>query len=225
MTPRRSAPIVIGVTQSPDIGIEQLRSLATERLEVQAALEDVLVESASFRDADASSLRIERARLNDLDLGDAKLRAIHLVDVIAEHIDAANGDWGGGRLRRVCFQDARLVGLDFSEAHIEEVSFKGCKLDYVNFRHSDIEHALFEDCGLNGADFQGARIRATRFGNCQIGEADFSKAEMSSVDLRGSELTLAGSVLTLQGAIIDSRQLIDVAPLLAHELGISVEDD
>jgi uncharacterized protein YjbI with pentapeptide repeats len=224
MTLRRSAPATIGVTQSPDIDLEQLRSATTERLDAQLALEDVLIESTSFRETEASSVRMERAHLRDLDLGDAKLRAIHLVDVVAERIDGANGDWGGGQLRRVCFQDARLVGLNFSEARMEEVSFKGCKLDYVNFRHSKISHVLFEDCGLRGADFQGARIDAARFANCQLGEADFTKTEMSFVDLRGSELALVGSVLTLRGVIIDSRQLIDVAPLLALELGITVED-
>jgi uncharacterized protein YjbI with pentapeptide repeats len=224
MTPRRSIPAVIGVTQSPDIVSEQLQRIAIEKLEARLVLEDVLVESASLHGADAGSVRLERVYLKDVDLGDAKLRAIHLVDVTAERIDGANGDWGGGQLRRVCFQDARLTGLNLSEARIEEVSFKGCKLDYVNFRHSKIEHALFEDCGLRGADFQGARIGATRFVNCQLVEADFSKTHMSFVDLRGSELALAGSVLALSGAIIDSLQLMDVARSLALELGITVED-
>lgn len=223
MTPRHSNSTAIGVTQEADLDVEHLRSVA-EGLEAKLTLEDVLLESASFRDLDASSVRMERAHLKDLDLGDAKLRAIRLVDAIAERIDAANGDWGGGQLRRVCFQDSRLIGLNLSEAQIEEVSFKGCKLDYVNFRHSKIEHVSFEDCGLRAADFQGSMIEATRFSNCVLEEADFSKAELSSVDLRGSELLLAGSVLTLRGAIIDSRQLIDVAPLLAHELGLIVED-
>jgi hypothetical protein len=55
-------------------------------------------------------------------------------------------------------------------------------------------------------------------------EADFSKAEMSFVDLRGSELRLAGSVLGLRGAIIDQLQLMELSRTLAQELGITVED-
>ncbi len=47
---------------------------------------------------------------------------------------------------------------------------------------------------------------------------------MSRVDLRGSELTLTGSVLGLRGAIIDPLQLMELAQMLARELGITVED-
>lgn len=104
------------------------------------------------------------------------------------------------------------------------MSFKACKLDYANFRHSEIERVSFEDCVLTGADFQGASIKATVFSRCQLVEADFSKADMSLVDLRGSELRPAGSVLGLRGAIIDPLQLMELSRMLAQELGITVED-
>ncbi len=165
-----------------------------------------------------------RAQLIDVDLGESKLHGVELVDVIAERLDAANGDWGGARLRRTLLSDARLTGLDFAEAQIEHVRFKLCKLDYVNFRHSEIEHVSFEDCVLTGADFQGAKIKETVFSGCQLLEADFSKAELARVDMRGSGLALAGSVLGLRGAIIDPLQLMELARTLAHELGITVED-
>ncbi len=145
-------------------------------------------------------------------------------NVAAERIDAANGDWGGAQFRRAQFKDARLTGLNLAEAQVEQVSFKGCKLDYANFRHSAIKQVSFEDCVLTGADFQGASLNATLFSRCQLAEADFSKAEMSLVDLRGSELALAGSVLGLRGAIIDPLQLMELARTLAQELGIAVED-
>jgi uncharacterized protein YjbI with pentapeptide repeats len=139
--------------------------------------------------------------LKDVDLGESKLRAVEFVDVIADRVDAADGDWGGAQLRRMLFSDARLTGLSFAEARIEEVSFKACKLDYANFRHSEIERVSFEDCVLTGVDFQEASIKAMIFSGCQLVEADFSKAAMSLVDLRGSELRLAGSVLGLRGAL------------------------
>jgi uncharacterized protein YjbI with pentapeptide repeats len=160
----------------------------------------------------------------DIDFGESKLRAVKFIDVIAERIDAANGDWGGAQLRRTRFSDARLTGLNFAEARIEEVSFKGCKLDYANFRHSAIKQVSFEDCVLTGADFQGASLDATLFSDCQLVEVDFSKAKLSLVDLRGSELAFVGSVLGLRGAIIDPLQLMELAPILAQELGITVED-
>lgn len=224
MAPRGSRPHQIGATQVLEFASEDLESVQLAGLDARFELEDVQVCSVSLLNVDAGSGRIGRAHLKDVDLGESKLRAVDFVDVIAERIDAANGDWGGAQLRRTLFSDARLTGLSFAEARIAEVSFKACKLDYANFRHSKIERVSFEDCVLTGADFQGASINATVFSRCQLVEADFSKAAMSLVDLRGSELRLAGSVLGFRGAIIDPLQLMELSRTLAQELGITVED-
>jgi uncharacterized protein YjbI with pentapeptide repeats len=224
MAPRRPTPHQIGATQAPEFASEDLESVQLAGLDTRFELEDVRVCSASLAKVDAGSGRIGRVHLKDVDLGESKLRAVEFVDVIAERVDAANGDWGGAQLRRTLFSDARLTGLSFAEAQIKEVSFKACKLDYTNFRHSEIEQVSFEDCVLTGADFQGASIKATVFSHCRLVEADFSKAAMSRVDLRGSELRPAGSVLGLRGAIIDPLQLMELSQTLAQELGITVED-
>jgi uncharacterized protein YjbI with pentapeptide repeats len=224
MPPRQPSPHQIGATQAPELDVEELESVQLAGLDARFELEDVRVCSASLAKVDAGSGRVGRAHLQDVDLVESKLRGVELLDVIAERIDAANGDWGGAQLRRTLFSEARLTGLSFAEARIQEVSFKACKLDYANFRHSEIERVSFEDCVLTGADFQGASIKATVFSRCQLVEADFSKAALSLVDLRGSELRLAGSVLGLRGAIIDQLQLMELSGTLARELGITVED-
>jgi uncharacterized protein YjbI with pentapeptide repeats len=224
MASRRPKPHQIGATQAPEFVSDELESVRLAGLDARFELEDIRVCSASLVKVDAGSGRVRRVHLKDVDLGESKLRAVEFVDVIAERIDAANGDWGGAQLRRTLFSDARLTGLSFAEARIEDVSFKACKLDYANFRHSEIERVSFEDCVLTGADFQGSRIKATVFSRCQLVEADFSNAALSLVDLRGSELRLAGSVLGLRGAIIDPLQLMELSRTLAHELGITVDD-
>lgn len=224
MAPRQAGPPQIGATQTPDFTSDQLEGIEVNGLDAQFGLEDVRVCSVSLPKTDAGSGRFRRAHLKDIDFGESKLRAVQFIDVAAERIDAANGDWGGAQFRRAQFKDARLTGLNLAEAQVEQVSFKGCKLDYANFRHSAIKQVSFEDCVLTGADFQGASLNATLFSRCQLAEADFSKAEMSLVDLRGSELALAGSVLGLRGAIIDPLQLMELARTLAQELGIAVED-
>jgi uncharacterized protein YjbI with pentapeptide repeats len=217
-------PSPIGVIQTPELVADELESIDLGRLIARFELEDVRVCSASFPDLDAGSGRLVRGQLVDVGLGASKLRGVELLDVIAERLDAANGDWGGARLRRSLFSEARLTGLSLAEARIEHVRFKLCKLDYANFRHCEIEHVSFEDCVLTGADFQGAKIKETVFSGCQLLEADFSKAELARVDMRGSGLALAGSVLGLRGAIVDPLQLMELARTLAHELGITVED-
>jgi uncharacterized protein YjbI with pentapeptide repeats len=214
----------IGATQAPDLTRDQLESVEVERLDARFELEDVRLARASLANNDAGSGRFARVGLEDVDLKESKLRAVELIDVIAERLDASNGDWGGARLRRAQFHDARLTGLNLCEARIEQASFKACKLDYANFRHSSLKRVSFEDCVLTGVDFQGANLDASLFSGCQLVEADFSKAELSLVDLRGSNLAPAGSVLGLRGAIIDPLQLIDLARMIAQELGILVEE-
>ena len=225
VAPRQPSSRPIGITQAPDFAPDQLESIEVDGLDAHFDLEDVRVCSASLAKTDAGSGRFARVHLKDIDFGESKLRAVQFVDAVVERIDVANSDWGGAQLRRTRFSDARLTGLNFSEARIEEVSFKACKLEYANFRHSTIGQASFEDCVLIGADFRGARLDATRFSDCQLVEVDFSKAELSLVDLRGSELALAGSALGLRGAIIDPLQLMELARTLAQEFGIIVEDD
>jgi uncharacterized protein YjbI with pentapeptide repeats len=221
---KRPDPSVIGATQLPDLVLSELEDAEVGELAAQFDLEGVRISSPALSGANAGSGRFERAHLKDVNLDDSKLRGVELVDVKAERVGAANGDWGGASLRRVAFQEARLTGLDLGEARIEEARFEGCKLDYANFRHSVIEHATFEDCVLTSADFQGARLYAVRFSDCQLGSADFTKAELAHVDFRGSELALAGSVLGLRGAIVDPLQLMDLSRTIAHELGIVVDE-
>jgi uncharacterized protein YjbI with pentapeptide repeats len=225
MAPRRRSLDQIGATQLPDVEPDSLANIEPGGLDDGFRLEDVHIDSASLGSLNAGSGRFERVFLKDLDIGESKLRAVEFFDVIGEGLDAANGDWGGARLKRCVFSDARLTGVSLAEAQIGEVSFKGCKLDYANFRHSAIKHVSFEDCVLVGADFQGASLDSTRFSGCRLVEADFSKARLTRVDLRGSELALAGSVLGLRGAIVDPLQLMDLARMLAQELGIAVEDN
>jgi uncharacterized protein YjbI with pentapeptide repeats len=224
VAPRRLSSRPIGATQVPDFASDELESIEVDGLDARFDLEDVRVCSTSLAKTDAGSGRFARVCLEGIDFGESKLRAVQFTDVIAERIDAANGDWGGAQLRRTRFSDARLTGLNLSEARIEEASFKACKLEYANFRHSVIKQVSFEDCVLTGVDFQGASLDATLFSGCHLVEADFSKAELSLVDLRGSELALAGSVIGLGGAIIDPLQLMELAQTLAQELGIVVED-
>jgi uncharacterized protein YjbI with pentapeptide repeats len=180
--------------------------------------------AAEELESDAGAGRIEESELADVDFGASKLRSLDLVDVRAERLAAANGDWGGATLRRVELRACRLTGLDLAEARLEDVVLSDCKLDYANLRNSVIENVSFEDCVLRAADFQGARLRAVRFSGCQLIETDFSRAAFEAVDLRGSELALAGSVLGLRGAIVDSPQLVELARAMAAELGIEIRD-
>ena len=71
----------------------------------------------------------------------------------------------------------------------------------------------------HGGRFGGATLAGVRFDHCHLEETDFNGAELTDVDLRGSDLRLGGDVAALRGAIIDTGQAIDLAPRMAASLG------
>src|SRR5580693_5859697 len=128
------------------------------------------------------------------------------------------------------FSGCVLAGVQAFSSVLRRVTLRGCKLDSVNFRECKLTDVLFEDCVLRDADFGGAKLTRVRFPGCTLGDADFTKVTCTDVDLRGA--TLGGDGVagiragydSLRGARIDTLQLMTLAPLLAHHLGIAVED-
>ena len=154
----------------------------------------------------------------------------------------------GGQLRRsrfsdVWLRDVRLTGTDLAEtswldatiiggvvagvsafgAQLRRVAFHGCKLDSVNFRGALLTEVSFHECLLRHVDFSGAKLTRTVFTESRLNESDFTGVTLDQVDLRGAELGLTIGPGSLRGAIITTAQLMDIAPLIAENLGIAVD--
>jgi uncharacterized protein YjbI with pentapeptide repeats len=156
-----------------------------------------------------------------------------------------NGSYRRSKFGDVWLHTTRLVGADLAEtewldvaivsavfAGVEAFSsqwrravFKGCKLESVNFRASLFADVTFEDCVLRDVDWTGATLTAVRFPGSALRGARFSRATMKKADFRGAtELDFADGYESLKGAIIDTGQLITIAPMLAAAVGITVVD-
>lgn len=120
-------------------------------------------------------------------------------------------------------------------AQLRRVTFRNCKLDSVNLRDARLMDVTFEGCMLREADFGGAKLTRVRFPGSQLAGAEFNNVRCENVDFRGA--TLGGDDTTgaaapgirsgydaLRGTSIDTLQLMTLAPLLAHHLGIKVEN-
>jgi uncharacterized protein YjbI with pentapeptide repeats len=157
---------------------------------------------------DGGTLR--KSRMSDVWLGETRLVAVDLAE--SSLIDT----WLSGSV---------LAGVQAFSTLLRRVSFRNCKLDSVNFRDASLTDVTFEDCVLRDTDFAGARLTRVSFPGCSLTGAIFTKAACSSVDLRGASLGITAGYDALRGATIDSMQLMALAPLLAHHLGINVTDD
>jgi len=67
-----------------------------------------------------------------------------------------------------------------------------------------------------------ALSRVRRLRRCGLNVAE---ATLSKVDLSGARLKTLVGVESLRGAIIGRDQLLDLAPLLAAQLGVEVRED
>jgi uncharacterized protein YjbI with pentapeptide repeats len=143
-----------------------------------------------------------------------------------EHVreDLAGAEWPMKHLIRDTFADCRMTGLEAPALIAEHVHFKACRLDLANFRHATLRSVVFEDCVLDEADFGGADIAHCRFAGCSLRGTYFENARLEDVDLRGSQLEPEGDVHALKGAIIDRVQLVELAPYLARDVGLKVEE-
>jgi uncharacterized protein YjbI with pentapeptide repeats len=200
-------------------------------LDIDGDYDRVLFSGCTFADADAGGARftecaftggtgfdggrLRRARLSDVWFGETRLVAVDIAE---------------SSLTDVWFSGCVFAGVQAFSCVGRRVLLRGCKLDSVNFRDCKLTDVVFEDCVLRDVDFGSAKLVRVRFPGCHFVNVDFSKATCSSVDLRGARLGsesvpgIKAGYDSLSGVRIDSVQLMTIAPLLAHHLGIRVED-
>jgi uncharacterized protein YjbI with pentapeptide repeats len=204
--------------------LDELTPVSTVELKPGIEVDGVLFEDADLSGVEAASVRLAEVALRGVDLSGTELLGLRLVDVLATAVSAANGSWRHVHMSRVTFDSSTLVGLDLAESQLGATTFSECKLDLANLRMSTIENVVFLGCSLRETDFHGAKLRSVRFAKCDLQEADFSQATLEMVDLRTSAVANIRGVGSMRGAIVDGSQLIDLAPLLATDLGILVQN-
>jgi uncharacterized protein YjbI with pentapeptide repeats len=159
--------------------------------------------------------RLRRARLSDTWFGETRLVAVDLAE---------------SSLTDAWFSGCVLAGVQAFSCIGRRVLLRGCKLDSVNFRDAKLTDVTFEDCVLRDVDFGSARLLRVRFAGSTLVNTDFSHATCRDVDLRGARLGtsdapgIKAGYGSLAGVQIDMPQLMTIAPLLAHHLGLAVTD-
>lgn len=177
-------------------------------------LENVAAPHSRFLECAFTKTAFEGGRLRGARFGDVWLREVRLV---------------GTEIMETSWQDAAFVssvlaGVQAFGASLTRVAFTGCKLDSVNLRGATLTEVEFADCMLREVDLSGATIKRASFRGSTLREVELDGAKLYKVDMRGAELGLSGGHESLRGAIIDSTQLLDLAPALAESIGITVRD-
>jgi uncharacterized protein YjbI with pentapeptide repeats len=211
---------------------QELRSFEG-MLEVDGDYDRILFDGSAFEDANAGGSRVTESAFTGVTFDGGRMRRARLSDVWFGETRMVAFDLAESSLTDVWFSGCVFAGSQAFALTTRRVTFRDCKLDSVNFRDCKLTDVLFDDCMLRDVDFGSAKLTRVRFPGCTLSGADFTKASCTDVDLRRARLGagapgdagIRAGYDSLRGVRIDTVQLMTLAPLLAHHLGIIVEDD
>jgi uncharacterized protein YjbI with pentapeptide repeats len=194
-------------------------------LETEAFYETELFDGFDAEGDDAGEARFSECAFRSASLADVRLRRCRFSDVWFGGCRVVGSDLAHTGWLDVTMTSTVLAGVEAFDAELRRMVFHGAKLNSVNLRGARMREVVFENCVLDDVDFTGASLTDVRFPDSALRGVRIARSTLKKVDLRGATaLEFADGYDALNGAIIDSVQLVTMAPLLAQALGITVRD-
>jgi uncharacterized protein YjbI with pentapeptide repeats len=207
---------------APRIAGVQDGALSASDLHDGARIRDLSVLKADLSRAVCANVTFDNLKMVKSTFQNVDLSGAHFADVVVEESDLSGASTMSGSFLRTEWKACRAGGWQVADACIEDTLFDECKMHLLNMRFSKLKSVTFRNCVLKGADFQGASFANVRFEGCNLAEAEFRQCTVEALDLRTSQIQDIKYVEGLRGATIDALQLIDLAPKMAHVLGLQV---
>jgi uncharacterized protein YjbI with pentapeptide repeats len=196
-----------------------------ERLEMGRDYDSLIFADRDFTGQDASDARFLECRFERCCLEGLSMRRVRVIDCLFADAHGASVDLADSTWRDSQMTGGRLGAMTLAGAMWTGVRLRGVKLGFVNLAGARVEDVVFEECEIGGLDARAAELRSVAFVDCTVGELNVAEATLSKVDLSGARLRSLVGMGSLRGAIISHGQLVDLAPLLAAELGLEVRGD
>ncbi|MER6016421.1 pentapeptide repeat-containing protein [Streptomyces bluensis] len=218
-----SAETGVSGARRPEVRLPPLEPYGGAGLEPDGDYDGLEFTEEDFVAQDGAGARFMDCALRGCALDETRLHHARVLDCVLTGIRGVGTDLAESTLRDVELVDARLGGVQLHGSVLERVVIRGGKIDYLNLRKARLKDVVFEDCVLVEPDFGGARLERVEFVDCALKGVDFNAAVLTDVDLRAAaQLEIARGVDRLAGAVISPGQLLDLAPVLAAEMGIRV---
>jgi uncharacterized protein YjbI with pentapeptide repeats len=174
---------------------------------------------------DASDARFLECRLTRCELDGASFRRARILESVVADVDGASVDLDDSTWRDSHIVGGRLGAVSLIGATLTDVRVRGCHLGFLNLAGAHVEDVRFEGCEIGSLDARTAELTAVIFVDCTLQELNVSGATLRKVDLSGARLRSLVGVESLRGAIVSHEQLVDLAPILAEQLGLDVRSD
>jgi uncharacterized protein YjbI with pentapeptide repeats len=213
------------VPRSPQIDTLRLDGLsdgAPEDLARGADLESVGFSDLTLPHVDLSGAVVTSAHFaglaaDEIDLRGARLSEVELDRVNLPVVRAARSQWRDVRV------NGRLGSVEAYESQWRSVHLVGCKLSFVNLRGAELVDVDLTDCIVEELDLVNVVARRVRLSGTRVGQLNVQHGELHDVDLRGATFESIDGLLSLRGSTISPEQLTLLAPLLADQVGLTVE--
>jgi uncharacterized protein YjbI with pentapeptide repeats len=165
---------------------------------------------------------ITQALVEAADLSDTRFEPLSLTDVAIRRGDLSNAVWSGASVRRAEITGCRAVGWRLYLDIAEDLLVQGCRWELGTLHVARSKGpVVFRDCTFDGTAIRGD-LSSVVFDGCSLAGAEFGAGKASGCDLRTSRLTGARGIATLRGADITAAQAVELAGVMAAELGFRV---
>lgn len=184
-------------------------------------------EGVRYRDADLSGRDLSGVTFTECEfLGvradETELRHARFHECRIERLDAPVVNAARATLRDVVVERSRLGAVELYDAELHSLALRSCKVSWLNLRSSDLRDVSVSDCAIEELELTGGQAERVRFENCTVGTLRLQHARLRDVDLRGLDLQILDG--ELRGAVVSAAQAIELVPLLARHLGLTIAD-
>ncbi len=195
---------------------------------IQASLDNTELKNYSFKD-----LTLEAENLF-IDVSKSIFEKCFFVGLrpkqaIFQKVKFKNCNFSGADLRKASFKECifegcTLLGANLSTAKLNKVLFKLCKLEDTFFVHSTLNKLEFEGLELKKVSFNESQLSSCVFSDCTLSECNFSNGTIKNSTFPSSSFDVNFGLKAFSGLKLSSIQVTQLAPSLALEAGITIED-
>jgi uncharacterized protein YjbI with pentapeptide repeats len=207
-----------------DIELPPLTPFSENRLERHGDYDAVAFDDLDLSEQTANNASFLDCGFTRCRADDAQLRRARFVESRFEDLVAVSLDLTEAVLRDSVVTGGRIGALVAAGAQLARVRVRGGKYDFVNLRGAAAQQVVFEDCVITELDATNAALTDVAFPGSRVDDLNLGGAELDRVDLSGAQLQTLRGLDGLRGAIVSSAQLLDLAPLLAEHLGLTLRD-
>lgn len=183
--------------------------------------EDVIIQGGTVSAEVLEHIYFKRVHFKNVSFENVSFHQLELVDCTFDACNLSNAEIIDAIIHRTAFNDAKLVGTNFSASTFVGVSFTGCQANYSAFNDADMKRVLIQDTSLIAAEMMNITWKNLLLEECRLDGLQLFHTALKGLDLHNCQFeTIAFTPELVKGLVINPVQSI----ALAEQLGIQIKE-